>query len=223
MSSPTSRFRSSRLATAACPRHCRIRRRSVAPADGKTVRVTQIDVLDPIELACERRHGSGEETIDAAVDIVATVTAVAAIGIGAAQSAEYTMKFGVLTFNDTQHFFGNAVKEAVEKATNGRVEVKVFPRGQLGSPSAHVQGLQLGTIEAFMAPIDFFAGWQEMPDNQAYDNAFKVQWELFIRHLFEGGEFPWNLLAGAKGVQLAELGLQSWRERRWCDVPVLKG
>jgi C4-dicarboxylate-binding protein DctP len=77
---------------------------------------------------------------------------------GAAQSAEFTMKFGTLTFNDTQHFFGNAVKEAVEKATKGRVEVKVFPRGQLGSASAHVQGLQLGTIEAFMAPIDFFAG-----------------------------------------------------------------
>jgi TRAP-type transport system periplasmic protein len=80
------------------------------------------------------------------------------VGVSTAQSAEYTMKFGVLTFNDTQHFFGNAVKEALEKATKGRVEVKVFTRGQLGSPSAEVQGLQLGTIEAFMAPIDFFAG-----------------------------------------------------------------
>ena len=76
----------------------------------------------------------------------------------AAQAAEFTMKYGVLTVNDTQHYFANAVKEAVEKATNGRIEVKVFPRGQLGSPSAHVQGLQLGTIEAFQAPIDFFAG-----------------------------------------------------------------
>ena len=75
-----------------------------------------------------------------------------------AAAAEYTLKFGVLTFNETQHRFGDAVKAAVEKATKGRVEVKVFPRGQLGSPAAHVQGLQLGTIEAFMAPIDFFAG-----------------------------------------------------------------
>lgn len=72
-------------------------------------------------------------------------------------------------------------------------------------------------------PIDFFATWQEMPDNQAYDNAFKVEWELFVRHLYEGGEFPWNLLAGAKGVQLAELGLKSWAERRWLDVPELEG
>jgi C4-dicarboxylate-binding protein DctP len=75
-----------------------------------------------------------------------------------AQAAEYTMKFGVLTINDTQHHFALAVKDAVEKATKGRIEVKVFPRGQLGSPSAHIQGLQLGTIEAFEAPIDFFAG-----------------------------------------------------------------
>ena len=75
-----------------------------------------------------------------------------------AQAAEYTLKYGLLTINDAQHHFADAVKVAVEKATKGRVEVKVFPRGQLGSPSAHVQGLQLGTIEAFQAPIDFFAG-----------------------------------------------------------------
>jgi predicted dehydrogenase len=72
-------------------------------------------------------------------------------------------------------------------------------------------------------PIDFFSSWQEMPDNQAPDNAFKAEWELFIRHLYEGGAFPWNLLAGAKGVQLAELGLESWRTRRWCDVPPIEG
>jgi predicted dehydrogenase len=72
-------------------------------------------------------------------------------------------------------------------------------------------------------PIDFFESWQEMPDNRIYDNAFKVEWELFIRHLYEGGDFPWNLLAGAKGVQLAELGLESWQSRRWCDVAPLKG
>jgi predicted dehydrogenase len=69
--------------------------------------------------------------------------------------------------------------------------------------------------------IDFFGTWQKMPNNQLYDNAFKIEWELFIRHLFEDTPFRWNLHEGAKGVQLAELGLQSWRERRWIDVPVL--
>lgn len=69
--------------------------------------------------------------------------------------------------------------------------------------------------------IDFYDTWQLMPDNRAFDNAFKVEWELYLRHVVEGGPFRWNLLEGAKGVQLAELGLQSWRERRFVDVPAL--
>jgi len=69
--------------------------------------------------------------------------------------------------------------------------------------------------------IDFHDTWQLVPANRAYDNAFKVEWELFLRHVVDGGPFPWNLLEGAKGVQLAELGLQSGRERRFVDVPAL--
>jgi predicted dehydrogenase len=70
-------------------------------------------------------------------------------------------------------------------------------------------------------PIDFMRGWSEMPDACAYDNAFKAQWELFLRHVVDDQPFPWTLREGAKGVQLAELGLRSWRERRWLDVPAL--
>ena len=71
--------------------------------------------------------------------------------------------------------------------------------------------------------IDFFSTWQKMPSNRAYDNAFKAEWELFLRHVVDGGPFRWNLLEGAKGVQLAELGLRSWAERRVLDVPDLAG
>ena len=54
------------------------------------------------------------------------------------------------------------------------------------------------------------------------DNAFKAEWELFIKHLFDGTPFPLEpAKAGAKGVQLAELGLKSWAERRWIDMPAL--
>jgi hypothetical protein len=60
-----------------------------------------------------------------------------------------------------------------------------------------------------------------MPANVAYDNAFKVQWELFLRHVVLDEPFRWDLKEGAKGVQLAELGMLSWRERRWVDVPEL--
>jgi predicted dehydrogenase len=70
-------------------------------------------------------------------------------------------------------------------------------------------------------PIDFFAGWEEVPDED-YDNAFKAQWQLFLRHVAGEGRFRWNLLEGAKGVQLAELGLRSWKEKKWLDVPRLE-
>ena len=70
-------------------------------------------------------------------------------------------------------------------------------------------------------PIDFYAGWQEVPDNLAWDNAFKAEWELFLKHVAGEGDFRWNLLEGARGVQLAELAQRSWRERRWMDVPSL--
>jgi predicted dehydrogenase len=69
--------------------------------------------------------------------------------------------------------------------------------------------------------IDFYATWQKMPANRTYENAFKAQWALFLRHVVEGGPFRWNLLEGAKGVQLAELGLRSSAERRVLDVPAL--
>jgi len=71
-------------------------------------------------------------------------------------------------------------------------------------------------------PIDFYQGWQEVPDNSAWDNAFKAQWELFLKHVNGEGAFPWDLLEGAKGVQLAETAYRSWSERRWMDVPELK-
>ena len=70
-------------------------------------------------------------------------------------------------------------------------------------------------------PIDFRAGWTLVPTNDSYDNAFKVQWERFLRHVAWDEPFPWTLRAGARGVQLAELGLTSWRERRWVDVTEL--
>jgi predicted dehydrogenase len=70
-------------------------------------------------------------------------------------------------------------------------------------------------------PINFMEGWQEVPDTVVYDNAFKAQWELFLRHVVEGGDFRWNLREGAKGVQLVEAGLRSWKERRWVDLEAL--
>jgi predicted dehydrogenase len=71
------------------------------------------------------------------------------------------------------------------------------------------------------SPIDYKAGWSEVPANQVFDNAFKVQWEMFLKHVVKDEPFRWSLLEGAKGVQLAELGLKSWAEKRWLEVPRL--
>ncbi|HEX2717356.1 MAG TPA: Gfo/Idh/MocA family oxidoreductase [Gemmatimonadaceae bacterium] len=70
-------------------------------------------------------------------------------------------------------------------------------------------------------PFDFRSHWEDVPDNAEFDNAFKVQWEMFLRHVAVDAAFPHDFLEGAKGVQLAELGLRSWQERRWLDVPAL--
>jgi predicted dehydrogenase len=70
-------------------------------------------------------------------------------------------------------------------------------------------------------PIDFYSGWTRVPPQQHYDNAFKIQWELFLRHIVKGEAFRWSLLEAAKGVQLADLALKSWKERKWVDVPKL--
>jgi predicted dehydrogenase len=70
-------------------------------------------------------------------------------------------------------------------------------------------------------PLDFFEHWQPVPEYTVFDNGFKTQWEAFIRHVVEDAPYKWNLLEGAKGVQLVECAHRSWRERRWVDVPPL--
>lgn len=67
----------------------------------------------------------------------------------------------------------------------------------------------------------FRAQWQEVPDNGDFDNGFKVQWEQFIRHVVEDAPFPYDLASGARGVQLAELGMRSSAEGRRLEVPEL--
>ena len=70
--------------------------------------------------------------------------------------------------------------------------------------------------------LNFFDQWQEYEADATFDNGFKVQWEDFIRHIYDDTPWTFDLLSGAKGVQLAELGMQSWAERRWLDVPDLE-
>ncbi len=82
------------------------------------------------------------------------------------------------------------------------------------------------TIKAVWDPdrppaVSYRDHWQAVPDNQQFENAFKVQWELFLRHVAGEDPFPWSFLEGAKGLQLAEAGMRSWREGRQVELPDL--
>jgi predicted dehydrogenase len=69
--------------------------------------------------------------------------------------------------------------------------------------------------------LDLYAAWQPVPDFTMFDNGFKVQWEMFIRHFAEDTPYKYTLREGAKGLQLVEAAMQSWKERRWVDIPAL--
>lgn len=68
------------------------------------------------------------------------------------------------------------------------------------------------------SPLCYREDWIQVPDQMPFPNAFRAQWELFLRHVVLDEPFPWDLLEGAKGVQLAEKGMESWRTGRWVEV-----
>ena len=103
--------------------------------------------------------------------------------------------------------------------------------GTLGSAVAGLHGCKVQTYEDTPCPVwnpdnpqsmNFRDDWVEVQDDAQYDNGFKAQWEEFIRHVAEDAPWEYDLLSGAKGVQLAELGYQSSAGRRWLDVPELE-
>ena len=71
-------------------------------------------------------------------------------------------------------------------------------------------------------PIDFKEGWTKVSEHEEFENAFRVQWELYLKHILIDTPFPWNLMEGAKGIQLAELGIESWEKKTWINIPDLQ-
>src|ERR1700719_4061295 len=75
-----------------------------------------------------------------------------------AVAADFVMKFGCATMNEGQHQFLKFYKEEVEKASGGRIEVQVYPNSQLGPIPREIEGVQLGSIQGYVGPVDFFVG-----------------------------------------------------------------
>ena len=103
-----------------------------------------------------------------------------------------------------------------------------------GTKGSAVAGLRGCTIQPYGAtprpvwnpdidsPIDFYENWMTVPTNQILDNGFKIQWEMFLKHVVLDTPWVYDLREGAKGVQLAEAGLKSWEERRWVSLEPLE-
>ena len=70
-------------------------------------------------------------------------------------------------------------------------------------------------------PNKYLDGWQKVLAEDKYDNAFKIQWEMFLRHVLEDAPFPHDFLQAARGMQVVEAALRSWKERNWQDVSQL--
>ncbi|MGB3746020.1 MAG: TRAP transporter substrate-binding protein, partial [Xanthobacteraceae bacterium] len=75
-----------------------------------------------------------------------------------ATAADFVMKFGTATINETQHQFIKFYKEELEKASSGRIEVQIYPASQLGPIPREIEGVQLGNIQGYIGPVDFFVG-----------------------------------------------------------------
>jgi predicted dehydrogenase len=100
--------------------------------------------------------------------------------------------------------------------------------GTLGSAVVGLFGARIQPRNATPKPVwnpdlrethDYFADWIEVPDNDVFENGFKVQWEQFLRHVLEDAPYEFDLLAGARGVRLSEEGLRSSAEGRRIDLP----
>ncbi len=91
-----------------------------------------------------------------AVAVIATLTCFA-VALPAS-AADFVMKVGTATINETQHQFIKFYKEEVEKASGGRIEVQIYPASQLGPIPREIEGVQLGNIQGYVGPVDFFVG-----------------------------------------------------------------
>ena len=70
----------------------------------------------------------------------------------------YIMKTGFATIHDSQHKSAQWMKKELTKTTGGQIDLKIFPLSQLGKIPRQIEGIQLGTQEAFITPPGFFVG-----------------------------------------------------------------
>jgi len=104
------------------------------------------------------RPGTGRFRAGGPASVALAAVAVSGALILPAAAADFIMKVGTATINETQHQFIKFYKEEVEKASGGRIEVQIYPASQLGPIPREIEGVQLGNIQGYVGPVDFFVG-----------------------------------------------------------------
>src|SRR5205085_10788712 len=76
-----------------------------------------------------------------------------------AQGAKtFVMKLSTATINDTQHEWLRRFTAAVEKDSGGRIKGEIYPASQLGSIPRQIEGVHVGSIQAWIGPPEFLVG-----------------------------------------------------------------
>jgi TRAP-type C4-dicarboxylate transport system substrate-binding protein len=75
-----------------------------------------------------------------------------------AQDKTYVMKLATATINDTQHEWLKRFGAAVEKDSGGRIKAEIYPASQLGPIPRQIEGVQFGSIQAWIGPPEFLVG-----------------------------------------------------------------
>ncbi|MEX0890026.1 MAG: Gfo/Idh/MocA family oxidoreductase, partial [Balneolaceae bacterium] len=103
--------------------------------------------------------------------------------------------------------------------------------GKKGSAVAGLRDVWIQPYEATPKPVwnpdvenshNYLDDWMKVPNQQDFENAFRIQWELFLKYVVADTPYKWNFLEAAKGTQLADLGYKSSEQRTWVEVPELK-
>ena len=84
-----------------------------------------------------------------------------ASGALAADDKTYVMKIALATVDDPLHEFAKNFAAAIEKDSNGRIKVEIYPSSQLGSTQRQAEGVQFGEIQCLVVPPEFLAGIDE--------------------------------------------------------------
>jgi TRAP-type C4-dicarboxylate transport system substrate-binding protein len=78
-----------------------------------------------------------------------------------AQDKTFVMKLSTATINDTQHEWFKRFAALVEKESGGRIKAEIYPASQLGPIPRQIEGVQFGSIQAWMGPPEFLVGVDE--------------------------------------------------------------